>query len=404
MMFPLGADERALAEAARAAVSGAGRDGVAGGVVGPGHAAAHEAAPGDVAGEDAAARAALARLAGAGLLRHAAPPEGVPSAREVCAIREALAHGDGLADVMFVMQGLGSTAIALAGSAALRSRWLPEVASGRVVAAFALTEPEAGSDVGAIATRAARDGDGYVLDGEKCFITNAGIAGLYTVFARTGEAGSGSRGLSAFAVDAASDGLHVERTTVIAPHPIGRVIFSGCRVPAACRLGDEGAGHDLALRVLDRFRPTVGAAAVGFGRRALEAAIDHAKRRRQFGKPLSDQQAIRFKLADMATHLHAASLLVWRAACLADAPPDVPDAPAASPGARRRAAAMAKLYATEAAQRIVDEAVQIHGGLGVTRGQVVERLYRDVRALRIYEGTSEIQRLVIARTLLRDDG
>jgi acyl-CoA dehydrogenase len=275
------------------------------------------------------------------------------------------------------------------------------VAAGRLVAAFALTEPEAGSDVGAIATRATRDGEGYVLDGEKCFITNAGIAGLYTVFARTGDPDSGSRGLSAFAVDASAGGIRVERSSVIAPHPIGRVTFSGCRVPAACRLGDEGAGHELALRVLDRFRPTVGAAAAGFARRALEESVLHAKRRRQFGRPLADQQAIRFKMADMATHLHAAALLVWRAACLADASPDVPGATAS---VRRRAAAMAKLFATEAAQRIVDEAVQIHGGLGVTRGQVVERLYRDVRALRIYEGTSEIQRLVIARTLLRDDG
>ncbi|MGH9867996.1 MAG: acyl-CoA dehydrogenase family protein, partial [Candidatus Polarisedimenticolia bacterium] len=346
--------------------------------------------------EDAAARDALARLAASDLLRYAAPVEGPASVRAVCAIRRELAWGSGLADAMFVMQGLGSAAIALEGSAAQRARWLPGVAAGFTIAAFALTEPEAGSDVGGISTRAVRHKDGWVLDGEKCYISNAGLAGLYTVFARTADAGTGpgTRGITAFAVDATWPGIQVSRLTVTAPHPIGRVSFSDCRVPDEARLGDEGSGYGLALRVLDRFRPTVGAAAAGFARRAFDESVRHAKGRRQFGKALADFQAIRFKLADMATALHASELLVWRAATMADQ--------AAGGPAARRAAAMAKLHATESAQRIVDEAVQIHGGLGVTRGHVVERLYREVRALRVYEGTSEIQRLIIARSLLKE--
>jgi len=356
-------------------------------------AAGPEPAPGDAAAEDASARRALDALSATGLLGRVAPADGsMPSARGVCVIREQLAYACGLADVMFVMQGLGACALALAGAEAVKTKLLPGVAAGRLVAGFALTEPEAGSDVAALRTRAARDGDHYVLDGVKTFISNAGLADLYTVFARTGEAGSGRRGLTAFAVEAGATGLTVsERLTVAAPHPIGTLSLSGCRVPAANRLGEEGSGHDLALKVLDRFRPTVGAAATGFARRALDESLARARSRVQFGKPLAEFQAIRFKLADMATWLDASRLLVMRAATLLD---DGADA--------RRASAMAKLYATEAAQRIVDEAVQIHGGLGVTRGQIVERLYREVRALRIYEGTSEIQRSIIAHSLLKE--
>jgi acyl-CoA dehydrogenase len=385
MTFPLGPVEEALAGRARA---------VAQALDGAGH---EEPAPGDTAAEDVAAREALSRLREAGLLEHAAPRDAPLSVRGVCAIRRELAAGSGLLDAMFVMQGLGSAAIGLAGSADQKARWIPEVASGRVIAAFALTEPGAGSDAGAIATRAARAPDGgWTLDGEKCFISNAGLAGLYTVFARTGAPDSGTRGLTAFAVDGGAAGIEVTRTAVSAPHPIGRVVFRGCRVPGDARVGDEGGGYELALRVLDRFRPTVGAAALGFARRAFDEAVTHAKKRRQFGQALADFQAIRFKLADMATALHAASLMVWRAAEMIDASAGAPATPAA-----RRAAAMAKLHATESAWRIVDESVQIHGGLGVTRGQVVERLVREVRALRIYEGASEIQRLIIARSLIK---
>jgi len=373
--------ERALAETARMAAARALE------------AAGPEPAPGDTAAEDSAARSVLSALAGAGLLTQVAPPDGsLPSVRAVCAIREELARASGLADVMFVMQGLGACALSLAGGAECRSRYLPGVARGDMIAAFALTEPSAGSDVAALATRAVRDADHYVLDGAKTFISNAGLAGFYTVFARTGEPGSGRHGLTAFVVSAGTPGLRVvERLTVSAPHPIGTLELSGCRVPAADRLGEEGSGHALALKVLDRFRPTVGAAAAGFARRALEESLERARSRRQFGRTLAEFQAIRFKLADMATWLSAARLLVMRAATLVDEGRDA-----------RRASAMAKLYATEAAQRIVDEAVQIHGGLGVTRGQVVERLYREVRALRIYEGTSEIQRSIIAHSLLKE--
>jgi acyl-CoA dehydrogenase len=293
---------------------------------------------------------------------------------------------------MFAMQGLGSCAIALAGSGEAKARYLPGIARGGIIAAFALTEPEAGSDVAAIATRATRDGGHYVLDGEKTFITNAGLADCYTLFARTGDAASGRRGLTAFAIEAGSPGLRLkERLGVSAPHPIGSLELCGCRVSADNRLGAEGEGHDLALRVLDRFRPTVGAAAAGLAGRALEESIARARSRRQFGSALAAFQAIRFKLADMALWLDASRLMVMRAATLLD-----------EGRGSRRASAMAKLYATEAAQRIVDEAVQIHGGLGVTRGQTVERLYREVRALRVYEGTSEIQRTIIAHSLLKE--
>ena len=347
---------------------------------------------------DAAARSALRHLSDAGLTAHAVSMAGAPvSARDLCVIREELAAVSGLADAMFVMQGLGSCLITLGGSDSLRKQFLPEVARGAAIAAFALTEPDAGSDIGGIATRATRDGGGYVLDGNKTYISNAGIADFYTVLARTGEGATRREGISAFLVEASTPGLTVrQRLSIIAPHPIGTIEFSGCRVPSSRLLGREGEGYDLALAVLDRFRPTVGAAANGFAGRALSESVTRSRQRHQFGRPLSDFQAIRFKLADMAVWLDAARLLVQQAATLID--------DGASPARTRQASAMAKLYATEAAQRIVDESVQIHGALGVTHGHVVERLYREVRALRIYEGTSEIQRSIIARSVLADNG
>jgi len=361
-----------------------------------------EPAPGDVAAEDRHARETLAVLSRAGLVEEVVPAEfrparrGEVSARRVCVIREELACVSGLADVMFAMQGLGSYGVTRAGTAELKRRYLPGVARGEVIAAFALTEPEAGSDVSAIATRAVRDKDGYRLDGVKTFISNAGLADVYTVFARTGDA-PGKEGITAFVVDGAAPGLTVrERLSVSAPHPIGTLEMAGCFVPSANRLGDEGRGFELAMSVLDFFRPTVGAAATGLARRALDESLARCRHRVQFDRPLAAFQAVRFKLADMALSLEAARLLVMRAAGMIDRPG------AASSPATRRASSMAKLYATEAAQRIVDEAVQLHGGAGVIRGQVVERLYREVRALRIYEGTSEIQRLIIAASLLKE--
>ena len=346
---------------------------------------------------DRAARTALSHLSDSGLTAHAVPePGGRVSAVALCAIREELAAVSGLADAMFIMQGLGSCLITLAGSASMKARYLPEVARGAMIAAFALTEPDAGSDVSAIATRAVRDTEGYVLDGVKTYISNAGIADFYTVLARTGDGPARREGISAFLVEATTPGLTVtQRLSIIAPHPIGTLEFSGCRIPSTHLLGAEGQGFELALSVLDRFRPTVGAAANGFARRALAESLSRSKQRRQFGRPISDFQAIRFKLADMAVWLDASRLLVQQAAVLVDT--------GAGATLTRRASAMAKLYATEAAQRIVDEAVQIHGALGVTHGHVVERLYREVRALRIYEGTSEIQRSIIARGLLADE-
>jgi len=364
--------------------------------------------PGSHAEEDEAARHALRAVAEAGLTGYLVPSPysqvedaTAVSTRAICVIRDELAYASGLADVMFVMQGLGSAAISLEGSHDLKARYLPGVARGEIIAAFAMTEPEAGSDVGSISARAVREGDQYVLDGVKTYISNAGLADLYTVFARTGPEAQGRKGISAFALDAAMPGFTIkERLTVIAPHPIGTLEMSGCRVPSSHLIGREGDGFDLAMRVLEKFRPTVGAAAAGLARRALDESLNRARTRRQFGRPLAEMQAIRFKLADMAMWLDAARLMVMRAASMVDRMQNSSDSSGAF--ASRRASAMAKLFATEAAQRIVDEAVQIHGGLGVTKGHVVERLYREVRALRIYEGTSEIQRSIIARTLLKE--
>ncbi|HEX5131847.1 MAG TPA: acyl-CoA dehydrogenase family protein [Candidatus Krumholzibacteria bacterium] len=346
-----------------------------------------------IADHDRAARELVALLGAAGLLRHAVAMDGKLDVRALCVIREALAARWGLADFAFAMQGLGSAPISLFGGEALRARYLPDVAAGRSIAAIAITEPGAGSDLGAIATTADRDGADFILDGEKCWISNGGIADFYVVFARTGE-GDGIRALSAFVVDADAPGLDAaERQSVIAPHPMGRIRFSGCRVPAAQRVGEAGRGIVVALATLDTFRATVGAAAVGLARRALSEALGHARSRRQFGAPLADYQLIRAKLADMATAIDASALLVYRAAWMRDTQTDrVP-----------LEAGMAKAFATESAQRVIDEAVQIFGALGVAEGAAVEELYREIRPLRIYEGTTEIQKLVIARSLLEND-
>jgi acyl-CoA dehydrogenase len=290
------------------------------------------------------------------------------------------------------MQGLGSGPISLYGSGELKARYLPGVREGRAIAAFALSEPEAGSDVAALATTAVPDGPGEVrIDGTKTWISNGGIADHYVVFARTGEA-AGARGLSAFVVDADTPGLSVaRRIEVIAPHPLATLRFEAVRVPLANRLGAGGDGFKVAMATLDIFRATVGAAALGFARRALHETIERAATRRLFGGPLGELQLTQATIADSAVEVDAAALLVYRAAWTKDR------------GAARvtREAAMAKLYATEAAQRVIDRAVQIHGGLGVTRGVKVEELYREIRALRIYEGATEVQKIVIARELLK---
>ena len=347
------------------------------------------------ASEEEQARSLVSGLAGAGLLTHTIPADfeiGANSldVRALCVVRERLCYESSLADLMFAMQGLGSFPVALAGSDDIKRHILPRVKNGEAIAAFAITEPDAGSDVSAIQSTARREGDTYVLDGVKTFISNAGLADFYVVFAKT-DLEKRSKGISAFVVEKDAPGLlFEEKIELIAPHPIGRIRFDGCRVPAGNRLGDEGAGFKIAMTTLDTFRPTVGAAAIGLASRALDEAIGYSKRRVQFGRPISEFQATQMKLADMATELDAARLLVYRAAWKRDA----------EGGRVTLESAMAKLFATESAQRIIDAAVQIHGGSGVVRGSVVEHLYRDVRALRIYEGTSEIQKLVIAGQLL----
>ena len=331
-----------------------------------------------------------------GLLRHCVPARygGARDAldsRSLCVARESLAYRDGLADFAFAMQGLGSGPITLAGSESQRARWLPRVALGEAIAAFALSEPDAGSDAAALTTRARRDGDGWVLDGCKTWISNGGIADFYCVFARTGEA-SGAAGISAFIVDADAPGLIVaERIALIAPHPLARLEFASCRVADDALIGVEGEGFKLAMRTLDIFRASVGAAAVGFARRALDEARTRVASRAMFGSTLGEQQLTQAALGDMALSIDAAALLVARAAWQRDV----------GGGRTTREAAMAKLGATEAAQRVVDHALQLHGGLGVQSGQVCERLYREVRALRIYEGASEVQKLIIGRDVLR---
>ena len=339
------------------------------------------------------AREFIALLAQAGLLKYAAAESKI-DVRALCLIREELSYSSSLADLTFVMQGLGTFAIARAAPDHVRDFWLSRAASGKAIAAFALTEPNAGSDVAAIQTTARRDGESYVIDGRKRFISNAGIADFYTVFAKTGTREDGRSILSAFVVSSKMQGFRViERTPLIAPHPIGEIAFDQCRVPAEDMVGNEGDGFKLAMETLDTFRASVGAAACGMARRALGASLRYSSNRKQFGRLLSEHQLVQAKLADMITELDAARLLVYRAAYLKDT----------ESGRFTREASEAKLFATEAAGRIIDSAVQLHGGAGLVSGTVVERLYRDVRALRIYEGTSEIQKLVIAGQLLKEN-
>ena len=325
-----------------------------------------------------------------GWLEYAAPSGGEIDVRSLCLIRETLARHCGLADFSFALQGLGSGAITLFGSDEMKGAYLTGVRRGEKIAAFALSEPEAGSDVAAISTTAKRDGEEFVLNGRKTWISNGGIADFYTVIARTGEA-PGAKGLSVFIVDASTPGLRViERIQTIAPHPLATIDFQDCRVPASNKIGGPGDGFKIAMSTLDVFRPTVGAAALGFARRALDEALSHTTSRQLFGAPLSEMQMTQAKIADMATEIDAAALLVYRAAWAKDK------------GAERitKEASMAKWYATEAAQKIIDDAVQLFGGKGVMAGNPVEELYREVRALRIYEGASEVQMQIIARQVL----
>jgi acyl-CoA dehydrogenase len=345
--------------------------------------------------DDAACRVLVEALGRDGWLRYVVPVAfggifATLDSRSICLARETLARRNALADFAFAMQGLGSAPIALGGSPELQARYLPRVCAGTAIAAFALSEPDAGSDAAALQTRAVADGETFVIDGEKTWISNGGIADFYVVFARTGEA-AGSRGISAFVVDAGTPGLEIaERIESIAPHPLARLRFSGCRVPAAARLGAAGRGFALAMQALDIFRASVAAAALGLARCALDQALARVRARPMFGATLADLQLTQAAIAAMATEIDAAALLTYRAAWLRD----VRGAPTT------REAAMAKWAATEGAQRVVDRAVQLHGALGVQRGTVVERLYREVRALRIYEGASEVQQVIVARRTL----
>jgi acyl-CoA dehydrogenase len=343
---------------------------------------------------DTECRALVRSLGQAGWLRHAVGGKhGAAEAidtRAICLIRETLARHSGLADFAFAMQGLGSGAISLQGTAEQRERYLPRVAAGEAIAAFALSEPGAGSDVAAMQCNAHVDGSHAVLNGEKTWISNGGIADFYVVFCRTGEA-PGARGISAFIVDADTPGLEIaERIEVIAPHPLARLRFANCRVPLSQRIGDAGEGFKVAMRTLDVFRTSVAAAALGFARRAMDEALQRAASRKMFNQHLADFQLTQAKLAQMATTIDSSALLVYRAAWQRDQGRSVTGE-----------AAMAKLTATEGAQQVIDAAVQIFGGQGVVSGEMVERLYREIRSLRIYEGASEVQQLIIGRDLLK---
>lgn len=339
---------------------------------------------------DNACRSLVAALGEGGWLQHAAvDPAGTSKldVRSLCLIRETLARHDGLADFAFAMQGLGTGAISLFGTDAQKQEWLPKVRRGTAISAFALTEPQSGSDVANSTMTATLEEDTYVLNGEKTWISNGGIADVYTVFARTGE-GEGARGLSAFIVPADTPGLDVvERLETIAPHPLATLRFKDCRVPASALLGDSGSGFKIAMAVLDVFRATVAAAALGFARRALDETLDRVTKRHVQGAPLFDLQMVQGHIADMAVDIDASALLIYRAAWAKDN------------GAPRvtREAAMAKLFSTDQAQKVIDMAVQLHGGDGVRSGETVEKLYREIRALRIYEGASDVQRVIIAR-------
>ncbi|MBM3093987.1 acyl-CoA dehydrogenase [Ensifer sp. T173] len=345
---------------------------------------------------DAACKHLVAALGAAGVLRHCVPKafggtsEDIDS-RSLCLIRETLAYTDGLADFAFAMQGLGTGAISLSGSEALKQATLPKVARGECISAFALSEPDAGSDVAAMACAARRDGDHFVLDGEKTWISNGGIADVYTVFARTGEA-PGTRGISAFVVFADTPGFTIaERIETIAPHPLARLRFDNCRIPSSQLLGSPGEGFKIAMRTLDIFRPSVAAAAIGFARRALDEAVAHAKNRKMFGATLADLPTAQSTLGEMATAIDSAALLTCRTAWQRD----VQKRPTT------REAAMAKMTATENAQWVIDQALQLFGGRGVRVGEITERLYREIRALRIYEGATEVQKLIIGRELMK---
>jgi acyl-CoA dehydrogenase len=346
---------------------------------------------------DAECRGLVKALGGAGWLRHAVAGAEFGGAgdtldtRALCLIRETLARHSGLADFAFAMQGLGSGAISLDGTPQQKQRYLPRVAKGEAIAAFALSEPDAGSDVAAMALQAKVDGDHVVLNGEKTWISNGGIADFYVVFARSGDA-PGSRGISAFIVDAGTPGFEIaERIHVIAPHPLARLKFTNCRVSLSQRIGAAGQGFKVAMRTLDVFRTSVAAAAVGFARRALDEALQRATTRRMFSGVLADFQLTQAKLAQMATTIDSAALLTYRAAWQRDQGRNV-----------TKEAAMAKMVATEGAQQVIDGAVQLWGGMGVVSEQPVERLYREIRSLRIYEGATEVQQLIIARELLKN--
>ncbi len=339
---------------------------------------------------DALCRKLVSALGEAGFLEHSSTIDGTLDVRSLCIIRETLARHDGLADFSFAMQGLGTGAISLFGTDEQKQDWLTKTRSGKAISAFALTEPQSGSDVANSTMTATRDGEHYVLNGEKTWISNGGIADVYTLFARTGEA-PGAKGLSAFILPANLDGFEIsERLETIAPHPLATLRFENCRIPASSMIGKPGEGFKIAMSVLDVFRSTVGAAALGFARRALDEALKRVTTRHVQGSPLFDLQMVQGHIADMALDIDAAALLIYRAAWTKDS------------GAPRitREAAMAKLFATDQAQKIIDKAVQLHGGDGVRSGEIVESLYREIRALRIYEGASDVQKVIIARQTL----
>ncbi|MFK7964548.1 MAG: acyl-CoA dehydrogenase family protein [Burkholderiaceae bacterium] len=345
---------------------------------------------------DERCRALVRQLGEAGWLKYCVPAAfgghfDTLESRSICLLRETLARYDGLADFSFAMQGLGSGPLSMSGNAALQAQWLPKIAAGQTISAFALSEPDAGSDVAGMQCRATLSNGQWVLNGQKTWISNGGIADFYCVFARSADE-PGARGISAFLVPADTPGLHIaERIDVIAPHPLATLVFEDCAVPVDHLLGEAGSGFKLAMATLDVFRSSVAAAALGFARRALLEALSYSAGRKMFGQALADFQLTQASLADMATEVDASALLTYRAAWQRD-----------TTGARTtREAAMAKMVSTESAQKVIDRAVQIFGGLGVTRGQVVESLYREIRALRIYEGATEVQKLIIARELLK---
>jgi acyl-CoA dehydrogenase len=352
----------------------------------------------DHADIDAACKRWVTVLGDQGVLKHAVPaPYGGArdhiSSRALVTARETLAFYDGLADFAFAMQGLGSGALALAGSESIKRHWLPQVASGQAIAAFALSEPNAGSDVAAMQCKATRTAGGWLLNGEKTWISNGGIAHFYTVFARSGDAPRGTRDISAFVVPSDTPGLSIaERIDVIAPHPLARLSFENCFLPEAAMLGAEGEGFKLAMRTLDIFRTSVAAAALGFARRALSEALAYVKQRPMLGGVLADLQLTQAALGEMVATIDAAALLTYRAAWMRDV----------QGMSTTREAAMAKLAATEGAQQVIDRAVQLFGGAGVQRGNMVESLYREIRALRIYEGATEVQKLIVGRELLKE--